>query len=57
MTATTITRHRITYEILGPHKFSATCLCGKRRESGSTDLLSAWGPAHVVKAYEKAHTR
>jgi hypothetical protein len=54
---TTLTRHRITYEILGDGRYRATCLCGKRRESGSTDLLSAWGPAHVVKAYELAHAR
>jgi hypothetical protein len=50
-------RHRITYEIVADGRYTATCLCGLRRESGSTDLLSAWGPAHVVKAFEKSRAR
>lgn len=49
--------HRITYDVVEAGRYVATCRCGKRRESGSTHLLSAWGPAHVVKAWEREHAR
>lgn len=51
-------RHRITYEVLetaaGVH-YRATCRCGARRDAKSTGAVSAWGPEHVVAAYEHEH--
>lgn len=48
-------RHKITYEIIETAagvRYRATCRCGSRRDSKSTAALSAWGPEHVVTAYE-----
>lgn len=45
--------HRITYDVLADGAYRATCRCGKRRESTSTNALSSWGPAHVIDAYEQ----
>ncbi|MBW4043337.1 MAG: hypothetical protein HIU86_14675 [Acidobacteria bacterium] len=49
-------RHRITYEVLETAtgvRYRATCQCGARRDSRSHHTLSAWGPEHVVSAFEK----
>lgn len=49
-------KHRIVYEILetvAGTRYRATCRCGLRRDSRSPAVLSAWGPEHVVSAYER----
>lgn len=50
-----MTTHRITYSVLPDGRYEATCRCGIHRRSRSTTALSAWGPEHVVTAYEREH--
>lgn len=50
--------HRITYDIVTTGRtvtYTATCRCGIQRESRNADVLSAWGPEHVVTAWEREH--
>lgn len=53
-------RHRITYEVVetvAGTRYRATCRCGARRDARTTGAVSAWGPEHVVRAFEAQQPR